>query len=135
MSPVLRWKPSSLNAEGTGKLLSAAMLDRATTQYSDLKRLTVVAVTDHVSCDLDGEVFILHLPDGQYYGLNAVGTRVWKMIQAPIAASIVRDTLLAEYNVEAGLCEKDLLVLFRDLYERGLIEVKQPGESSADARP
>ena len=93
----------------------------------DLTRLIVVANGDHVSCDLDGEALILHLPDGVGYRLNAVGTRVWKMIQGPTAASIVRDTLLAEYDVEPRRCEQDLLLLLHGLSERGLIALKQDG--------
>jgi hypothetical protein len=101
--------------------VSSTTSDGAPAQHWDLERLTVVAVSDHVSCDLDGAVLILHARNGVYYELNAVGTRVWKIIQAPISASVVRDTILAEYDVEARVCEKDLLALFQNLHECGLI--------------
>ena len=62
----------------------------------ELDQITVVAVSDHVAGDLDGEAIILHLGTGIYYGLNSVGTRVWALIQAPISACEIREVLLAD---------------------------------------
>jgi hypothetical protein len=44
------------------------------------ERSTVVAVRDQVSSDLGGEVAILDLTGGMYYGLDAVGARVWELV-------------------------------------------------------
>jgi hypothetical protein len=115
--------------------VSSSTSDGAAAQDLGLERLTITAVRDHVSCDLDGTVLILHVRDGVCYGLDAIGTTVWKMIQTPITASIVRDTLVTEYEVDPRVCENDLRVLLQGLAERGLIEMKQHGESSSEAAP
>ncbi|MDP9478748.1 MAG: PqqD family peptide modification chaperone [Actinomycetota bacterium] len=85
---------------------------------------TVVATRDQVSSDLMGEVAILDLKAGVYYGLDDVGARIWNLIQEPKAVSEIRDTLLQEYDVEADRCERDLLALLQRLADEGLVEVE-----------
>ncbi len=85
---------------------------------------TVVATRDQVSSDLKGEVAILDLKAGVYYGLDDVGARIWNLIQEPKAVSEIRDTLLQEYDVEADRCERDLLALLQRLADEGLVEAE-----------
>jgi hypothetical protein len=84
----------------------------------------VVAVKDLVSCELAGEMVILHLKDGIYYGLNPVGTRIWNLIQEPRTVEEIRGVLLREYDVEEERCGRDLFMLLQELADKGLIEVK-----------
>ena len=85
---------------------------------------TVVAAKDQVSSDLGGEVAILDLKAGVYYGLDAVGARIWSLIQEPRTVNEIRDILLEEYEVEPEHCEADLLALLRRLADEGLVEVR-----------
>jgi hypothetical protein len=85
---------------------------------------TVVAAKDQVSSDLGGEVAILDLKAGVYYGLDAVGARIWSLIQEPRTVNEIRDILLEEYEVEPERCEHDLLALLRRLADEGLVEVR-----------
>ena len=84
----------------------------------------VVAAKDQVSADLSDEVVMLDLESGVYYGLDAVGARIWSLIQEPRAVGDIRDTLLEEYQVEPNRCERELLALLRELAAEGLIEVQ-----------
>ena len=83
-----------------------------------------MAAKDQVSSDLGGEVAILDLKAGVYYGLDAVGARIWSLIQEPRTVNEIRDILLEEYEVEPERCERDLLVLLQRLADEGLIEVE-----------
>lgn len=85
----------------------------------------VVAARDQVSSDLGGEVAILHLGAGAYYGLDGVGARIWGLIQAePRTVGEIRDVLVGEYEVEPDRCESDLLALLQRLADQGLVEVR-----------
>ena len=84
----------------------------------------VTATRDQVSCDLAGEAAILHLRSGTYYGLNAIGARIWALLQQPARVAHVRDALLAEYDVAPARLDRDLTALLRDLAAEGLIEVR-----------
>jgi hypothetical protein len=89
-----------------------------------LKTSTVLATKNQVSCDLAGELVILNLKSGMYYGLDSVGARIWNLIQEPKTVSAVLDTLLEEYDVEPDRCESDLFLLLSDLAGRDLLEIK-----------
>ena len=86
----------------------------------------VVAAKGQISADLADEVVILGLKSGVYYGLDAVGARIWSLIQEPRAVGDIRDTLVEEYQVEPKRCERELLALLRELAAEGLIEVQDP---------
>lgn len=86
---------------------------------------TVVVVSrDQVSCDLQGEVAVLNLRNGVYYGLDPVGARVWSLVQKPTKVQDLLSVMLDEYDVDAPRCEKDLVALLTDLAEQGLIDVQ-----------
>lgn len=89
------------------------------------KETVVAAAPEQVSCDLAGEAAILDLKSGVYYGLDAVGARIWELIQKPKAVSEVHQALLEEYDVEPGRCESDLLAILQSLSDNKLIEVRE----------
>ena len=82
----------------------------------------VCASGDHLSSDLGEETVILHMGDGVYFGLDEVGTSIWKLIQEPRQVAEVCDELRGEYEVEAERCEEAVLRLLREMSEAGLIE-------------
>jgi hypothetical protein len=84
----------------------------------------IIAAKAPISCDLAGEAVILDVKYGTYYGLNAVGARIWNLIQELRTVNEIRDTLLKEYDVETECCERELLALLEDLAAKGLVEVK-----------
>jgi hypothetical protein len=85
---------------------------------------TVVAAEDQVSSEIGEEVAILDLRAGTYYGLNAVGARVWELVQGPKRVSEIHNILLKEYEVEPERCERDLLALLQRLAHEGLVKVR-----------
>ena len=84
----------------------------------------VVATKEQVSADLGGEVVILNMKNGVYYGLDPVGARIWSLVQDSTTVKVLRDAIFNEYDVDADRCERDLLVLLQDLASNELIEVK-----------
>jgi hypothetical protein len=84
----------------------------------------VVATSEQVSCPLGEESAILNLKNSMYYGMNPVGTRIWTLLKEPRSVEQLRDTLLNEYQVDAALCERDLLDLLGKMKSEGLIEVR-----------
>jgi hypothetical protein len=106
-----------------------ALLRKVEMKRRICERCLVVASEGQVSSDLAGEMAILDVKSGIYYGLNAVGTYVWHLTGEPKAVSAVRDALLEEYDVEPERCERDLLALLQELADKGLIEIKDEAEA------
>ncbi len=48
---------------------------------------------DQISCDLAGEAPILNLKSGVYFGLDAVGARIWSLLQKPVMLAEICDAL------------------------------------------
>lgn len=84
----------------------------------------VVAASEQLSSELGDETVILNLADSSYYGLDAVGSRIWSLIQEPKEVREVVDTLVQEYEVEPDRCERDTVALLSDLRSRSLVEIR-----------
>ena len=87
----------------------------------------VVVSKDQMASDVAGETVILGLTAGRYYGVDAVGARVWQLIQTPTAFADVQRTIVSEYDVEPARCEADLLALLQKMADAGLVEVRDAG--------
>ena len=78
---------------------------------------------DVVFRDLEGEVVLLNLKAGVYFGLDPIGTRIWHLMQEHPSLQEVLDAMVEEYEVRKGQCEHDLLRFAGLLQEKDLIEV------------
>jgi hypothetical protein len=91
----------------------------------------VVASDDQVSTALGDETVILGMADGVYYGLDAVGARIWALLGTPHRVSQLVGTILDEFDVSAEQCERDVLALLDELSERRLVrEVVGEGDAA-----
>jgi hypothetical protein len=78
---------------------------------------------DVLAQELDGETVLLELASDSYFGLDAVGTRVWQLLNDGQGQSAMVDTLLDEYEVERETLERDISELLDRLSGAGLIEI------------
>jgi hypothetical protein len=76
-------------------------------------------------CDLTDEVVILDLSSGIYFGLQGVGSAVWRQIQTPKTVQQVVDAILLEYEVSREECEAKVIGFLEELAAHGLIAVDQ----------
>lgn len=82
-----------------------------------------------IGTELEDETVILDLDAGIYSGLDAVGTRIWQLLESEQSVAALRAILLEEYEVSVEPCRRDLLVFLKSLAAQNLIEVRG-GESS-----
>ena len=75
---------------------------------------------DAIFRELDGEAVILNLASGTYFGLDAVGTRIWQLVEAHGSLRVVFERMRQEFDVEPDVLERDLLRLVGQLVEKGL---------------
>jgi hypothetical protein len=70
------------------------------------------------------ETVILDLTSGTYYGLDVLGARVWSLIEQPLSLGSIRDAILADYDVDAATCERDVLAFLDQMLSVGLVEIR-----------
>ena len=83
----------------------------------------VQKTADQIACDIGGEVVILDLNSGTYFGLDDLGARIWSLLEQPTSVVAIRDAIMAEYDVDASTCEHDILKFLHEMEQAGLIEI------------
>ena len=75
--------------------------------------------------EVDGEMVLLNLESGKYYGLDEVGARSYALLAEHSSLQAAFQALLTEYEVETDRLEGDLIALVKDLVEHGLLLVSE----------
>ena len=83
----------------------------------------VTASPDVLFRDVGGEAVLLNLDSETYFGLDAVGTRMWQVLTTSPSLAAAHATLLTEYTVTPELLEHDLIELVDRLVAHGLLVV------------
>ena len=79
-------------------------------------------IPSHVlSQKVGDEMVLLDLEGETYFGLDAVGTRAWELIESGIGADQLVRQMLGEYEVDEGRLRADLSHLISDLESHGLL--------------
>ena len=71
--------------------------------------------------ELDGEAVVLNLDTGIYFGLDAVGTRIWRLLVERKPLKAVLDSLIDEYEAPPDRLQRDLLAFVERLDDKGLL--------------
>jgi len=91
---------------------------------SSLPLTAALAAANSVLCTtFDDEVVLLNQADGVYYGLSDVGARVWTLVERSASIERIRETIVAEYDVDPSRCRADIEHLIAELISRGLVVI------------
>jgi hypothetical protein len=83
----------------------------------------VHVLEDVLVSDLDGECVILNLRTETYFGLDAVGTRMWTVLTNAESIQSAYEALQQEFDVEPDRLREDLNAILDKLVEHGLVAV------------
>jgi hypothetical protein len=75
------------------------------------------------SVDMDGEIVMMDIDKGSYYGFNSVGSYIWKFTEKPSIVKDIVSMLLKEFEVDYKTCEKTVLEFLNRLHNEELITV------------
>ena len=73
--------------------------------------------------EVAGEIVLLDLESENYFGLDAVGARIWGLLQTGSKVGEAVDALLQEFDVDRATLEADVAYLVERLAEAGLIRL------------
>jgi hypothetical protein len=76
--------------------------------------------------ELDGELVLLNLRTGVFFGLDSVGTRIWHLLATHGSLGRVHRALVAEYEAPPRQLERDLIALVEKLRRKGLVVCTTP---------
>lgn len=84
-------------------------------------KMTVQRNSEMVASKMDGEIVMMSIDNGEYYGLDPVGSRIWEIIEKPILVDALIDNLLDEFEVSREQCEVDTFEFLDQLLEKKLL--------------
>lgn len=74
--------------------------------------------------EVGGEAVLLDMATETYFGLDPVGTRIWKLLGEDPGLRRAHEALCAEYDATPATLEKDLLELVAELAQAKLVAVE-----------
>jgi len=77
---------------------------------------------DVVAREVAGEMVLLDLASGLYFGLDPVGSRIWdRLSEGPCSLAEVCDLIEAEFDAPRDQIERDIVELATQFAEKKLI--------------
>jgi hypothetical protein len=89
-------------------------------------RVRVTVSADIHFRQFDDEGILLDLAKGEYYALNAVGTRMWRALAGGSSPEEIAHALAADYAVEFDVLLEDCVKLVSELVARGFVRLATP---------
>jgi hypothetical protein len=99
-------------------------MGKITTNGPALQLDTIVTRADGVvTSNLDGEVVMMSIDRGKYYGLDAIASQIWELLETPCSIRALCDQLLPQYDVGRQQGEVDVLGFCQQAREQGIIRI------------
>lgn len=83
---------------------------------------TVISRSQSVlSAEVDGEVVMLSIEQGCYYGLDDIGSDIWRRIQTPCSFAELVDNLITDYDADPVTIATDVQALLGRMAEQDVV--------------
>lgn len=77
-----------------------------------------------LSTDVGGELVVMDVTSGRFFGLDETGAAIWQGIRTPVRLDALCAGLAASSEAEPAALESDVLSLLTGLRTHGLIQVE-----------
>ena len=64
-----------------------------------------------LTAEVDGEIVMMSIEQGRYFGLDDIGSDIWKRIEAPCSFAELIDRLMADYDSDRATIAADVRAL------------------------
>lgn len=86
---------------------------------------------DQIAAEADGEVLMMHIASGSYFGLNEVASFIWNALAQPRSVGELCAAVTAEFEVDEAECRRDVLRFVQSMLDDGLAETSETAGSTA----
>ena len=87
----------------------------------------LVQCEGNIVSDMDGEKVMLSVQKGKYYNLGKVGGDIWNTLGTPSSIKEIINTIQTAYEVQADICEQDVISFLQLLMDEELIRFSNAG--------
>ncbi len=78
---------------------------------------------DLIGTEMDGELVMMSIEKGSYYGISGIGPRVWELLATVTTAQTMCAEIRKEYAVTQEQCEQDVMGFLHVMLKNGLLVV------------
>lgn len=86
-----------------------------------------------IADDIDGEIVIMNLERGSYYGLDALGADIWRMVIAQKTGEDIAALIASHFGVDAERVRTDVSALIEKMLENEVL-VSEAGSSPGETQ-
>jgi hypothetical protein len=80
-----------------------------------------------VHTELDGHTMMMSIEAGKYFSLNPIGSRIWQLIEHPVAAGAIVVALEREFEIDAERCRDETFGFLERLAANDLVVFESKG--------
>lgn len=113
----MRWQALFPDAQTVSESSMAITLDTTLSRDGDILYSSVNAE----------EAVMLNVTAGKYYALNAVGARIWELLEQPMTVAQLCAQICAEFEVDMQTCQVAVLKFADETIENGIVHVSEAG--------
>ena len=85
---------------------------------------TVISRSPSVlTAEVDGEIVMMSIEQGRYFGLDDIGSDIWKRIEPPCSFAALIDGLTADYEADRAAIAADVQVLLDRMAEQDVVRL------------
>jgi hypothetical protein len=104
-----------MQTEGTPKGTEAA---------SRIADSTIISRSPSVlTAEVGGEVVMMSVAQGHYFGLDDIGSDIWKRLDPPCAFADLVNRLAADYDADRASIAADVRTLLESMAERDVVRL------------
>src|SRR5215469_580466 len=90
----------------TGENAGNAEAPRAIAEKTVISRSPAV-----LAAEVDGEIVMMSIEQGRYFGLDDIGSDIWKRLDQPCSFTTLVDRLVADYDADRATIAADVEAL------------------------
>lgn len=79
--------------------------------------------SEPLQAGLDDEVVMMSVEKGSYYSLDAVGAKIWSLLEKPVQVSDLIERLMEIYDADPEICEKETIQFLDSMLKEDLVEI------------
>ncbi len=76
-----------------------------------------------LTAEIDGEVVMMGIDQGRYFGLDDIGSDIWRRLETPVTLGDLVDALAAEYDAERTVIARDVVALLDQFLDHGIVRI------------
>lgn len=81
----------------------------------------LVRASQIIATDVDGEIVLISIEDGKYFGLDTIGSEIWRRLEEPKRVDALTAELQAYFDGDPATIERETLEFLDKLAVQKLV--------------